>query len=235
MSICSLLLFSRCEGDIQYTFENSSFSSAEFTLCEYNQCPDLSLKYVVFSTPKESAAVINADLEKLLIEQLIFKGQTAPSIKEAVESYLSNAQNAYPETSDFSSTHEFTMDITVRYNSNAILSLQNSYYEFAGGAHGSGGLIFWNYNSKTGQRLENISLFKDVGTFSAFAKAKFIAAHGPLNQFWFKNETFALPESIGFSEEGLLLFYNVYEIASYAAGTFELILPWEEIEDYLSF
>lgn len=127
------------------------------------------------------------------------------------------------------------MDIDLHFTSNNILTLKQDYYEFAGGAHGINGLYYFNYNPKTGQQLENNALFDDVVAFTAFAKTKFIKTHGPINQYWFEGDVFRLPKNIGFGPEGMLFFYNVYEIAPYAEGSFELTFTWQEIEDYLSF
>ena len=51
---------------------------------------------------------------------------------------------------------------------------------------------------------------------------------------YFFGEEFHLPANIGYNDEGVLLFYNVYEIASYAVGITEFTIPFEEVEDYLS-
>lgn len=229
------LLLSSCEKDIVYEFASTSIKSSDFELCAYDQCPDVFLEYVEFNTPKSLAKEVNRDVEALLIEQLTFEGQTASSVKEAIELYLSNSQNSYPEDSVFSEVHELQIAMDIVYTSNDVMTLQSDYYEFAGGAHGIGGVSYWNYNPKTGQKIENTGLFDDIEGFTAFAKAKFIQTHGPLDRFWFEDMVFTLPANIGFNQQGMTLFYNVYEIAPYAEGTFQLDLTWSEIEKYLSF
>ena len=52
--------------------------------------------------------------------------------------------------------------------------------------------------------------------------------------FMFEEEKFQLPQTFFFTEEGLLLYYNVYEIASYADGPKQLLLPYEEVAPYLA-
>lgn len=235
LSIFLFIILTSCEEDIVYEFATTSISSSDYELCAYDHCPDLILNYIEFNKPEALAEVVNKEVQNLLIEQLTFDGQTASSVKEAVELYLSNSENSYPEDSVFSAVHELQMDIEVHYSSNDVVTLQSDYFEFAGGAHGRSGVHYWNYNPKTGKRLENEALFKDIEGFTAFAKAQFIQTHGPLDQFWFEEEVFMLPASMGFSQEGMLLFYNVYEIAPYADGTFQLIVPWEEVEEYLNF
>ncbi len=232
---CTILLCLSCEEEIVYTVETTHFSSDDFQECEYEQCPELILNYPIFSSPEQLDSIVNNTITEFLIERLIFQGQNISSVKGAVEIYLSNAQNAYPESSVSSVVHELQIDIEIGYSSNDILSLHCDSYEFAGGAHGIGAVRFWNYNPKTSRPLENEALFKDVAEFHAFAKAKFIQTHGSLKQFSFDDDNYNLPDNIGFDQEGIILFYNVYEIASYADGTLELRFSWVEIEDYLSF
>ena len=227
--------FSSCEEDMIYEFATTSISSSDYEVCSYDQCPEVSLAYVEFNTPELLGKEVNKDIESLLMEQLIVEGQTASSIKEALELYLSNAQNSYPEGSVFSAAHELQIAIDVVYSSNDVLTLQNDYYEFAGGAHGVGGVSYWNYNPKTGQKWENAALFSDLEGFKAFAKEEFIKTYGSLDKFWFEDEVFTLPTNIGFTQEVLILFYNVYEIAPYSEGTFQLNLKRKDVEKYLSF
>ena len=42
-----------------------------------------------------------------------------------------------------------------------------------------------------------------------------------------------LPENIGFSDEGVILLYNVYEIAPYSEGITEFTIPFEEVLKYI--
>ncbi len=233
--LCLFILSISCEEDIVYEFAITNLSSSDYEVCAYDECPDVSLSYIEFNTPELLAKEVNKDIENLLINELTFEGQTASSVKEALELYLSNAQNSYPEDSVFSAVHELQIAIDVIYTSNDLLTLQNEYYEFAGGAHGMGGVSYWNYNSKTGKKLANEELFEDVKGFTAFAKAQFIKTHGTIDQFWFEDEVFALPANIGCTQDGLTLFYNVYEIAPYSEGTFELNLKWKDVKKYLSF
>ena len=73
------------------------------------------------------------------------------------------------------------------------------------------------------------------------AEAKFrsqekIPASEPINStgFMFDGETFYLPENIGFTQEGIQLLYNQYEVASYADGPIVLTLSYKEVKDYLT-
>ena len=51
--------------------------------------------------------------------------------------------------------------------------------------------------------------------------------------FWFEDDTFYLPETIGFQDSSIIILYNPYDIASYADGTIEIIIPLEDVESHL--
>ena len=47
--------------------------------------------------------------------------------------------------------------------------------------------------------------------------------------------TFQLPKNIGYSEDGIILLYNTYEIAPYSTGIIEFVIPFEEVNSLLIF
>ena len=51
---------------------------------------------------------------------------------------------------------------------------------------------------------------------------------------YFFGKDFQLPESIGFSDEGVIILYNPYEIASYSQGIIEFTIPYNEIDANLN-
>ena len=50
---------------------------------------------------------------------------------------------------------------------------------------------------------------------------------------YFFGDPFHLPANIGINDEGILMLYNVYEIASYAQGITEFTIPFEDVERFL--
>ncbi|MDG1871842.1 MAG: RsiV family protein, partial [Flavobacterium sp.] len=84
--------------------------------------------------------------------------------------------------------------------------------------------------------------FKNYKEFEAFAEKKFrfqfkIPANHGINatKFMFEDDKFQLPLNMFFTDKGLLLYYNRYEIASYADGPQELLLTYDELKGYLLF
>ena len=97
-----------------------------------------------------------------------------------------------------------------------------------------------NFEKQNGVELENHQLFKDYIGFETIAEKLFrekerLSENDNINAtgFMFNGDTFHLSESIGYTEEGIQLIYNQYEVASYADGPITLIVPFGEVNDFL--
>jgi hypothetical protein len=111
---------------------------------------------------------------------------------------------------------------------------------FNGGAHGYEGDTSLLFDLKTGFSLKPEDLFTDVKSFTALAETKFrekfkIPANKSINStgMLFEKSKFRLPNNIFYTKDGLLLYYNAYEAASYADGPKELLIPYSIANDYL--
>lgn len=96
------------------------------------------------------------------------------------------------------------------------------------------------FDPKTGKQIANETLFKNWNLFKIFAEAKFrtkykIPKDQPINStgMQFENDGFQVAQNLFFTNEGILLHYNPYEIASYADGFRDLLIKYEEANDYL--
>ena len=53
------------------------------------------------------------------------------------------------------------------------------------------------------------------------------------NYFEFPEDKFELNKNYGFKKEGIVFYYNNYEIAPYAAGPTEVLIPYNELKDWV--
>jgi hypothetical protein len=51
--------------------------------------------------------------------------------------------------------------------------------------------------------------------------------------FSFPGGNFALPENFGFASDGLIFYYNSYDIAPYYFGPTEVRIPYQEVRELL--
>lgn len=183
---------------------------------------------------------INNSINNEIIAILDFSENepTPVTIDEAIR----NFDNEYAKIkSDFPESPmvwEATFDGEETYQSSEIITIALSSYLNTGGAHGNAMVTMLNFDAKSGSVIEFSSLIEDDEGFEKLVERHFQEAINRKknseyqNYFWDKG--FSLPESIGFSEDGLILFYNVYEIAPYSEGATEFVIPFEEVQNYLS-
>ena len=128
----------------------------------------------------------------------------------------------------------------VIYHSDSIINIEIKHYTYTGGAHGYSGKRSLIFDAKTGKSIPDDYLFRNKREFAAFAEKKFRQAYQltpgqPINAngLMFEGDVFQLPQTYFFTEKGFLLYYNVYEIASYADGPKEVLISYDEMKPYL--
>lgn len=230
-----------CTKEVVFEYETKVINTIDFDECLHEQCPELHLEFVHMIAPPSLAKVVNESIHKKLKSELTIVGQEVETIEQAAQAYLNNSQTAYPEDSVMSETHELQVVVRPSFQSNELLSLRMEMYEFAGGAHGFEGLLYKNFDVNTRKELTHATFFTDVEAFTAFAKAAFDEQQVKISEtapngdsFLFENDLFRLPENLGLIEEGLHLYYHMYEIAPYQSEAFEMYIPWDEVKEYIN-
>jgi len=139
-------------------------------------------------------------------------------------------------------TLELGVDASVLMNSTHLINIDMSLNSYTGGAHGHYATLSLFFDPKSGKKLSfkdilpNQEAFKKIAE-SFFRKAHKIPAHASINNadaFWFKNDTFALPDNILLDKEKLTLVYNPYEIASFAQGQIKVDIPLTQVKHLLN-
>ena len=240
-----LVLVSACKSDKKEPeallfFENETLTKSEGEACEKpeNQCTVISLDYPVATGPEEVAARINKTLENYIIEIVSsVEDTTTISLEELADDFIADYRST---SSDFPEEPTWEAYVTGRisYESENLISIGINSEIFRGGAHGYRALSFLNFNPETGAQYSHEDLFtpefKDRAE-KAFRQDQELPEEDNINStgFWFENDTFQLPQNIGFDEENVILIYNAYEVAPYAAGNIHIEIPKEEVETYL--
>jgi hypothetical protein len=136
----------------------------------------------------------------------------------------------------------YTANVSVEVLTDTLLSLSVNDEYYTGGAHGGSGVYFINVNPKTGAEftLDNLlhadyhDPLTQVGD-KIFRQSKQLADTASLidNYFEFPEDKFELNKNYGFKKDGIVFYYNNYEIAPYAAGPTEVLIPYNEIKDLI--
>lgn len=237
MLLCSCLLLLSCTKELQFEqkiiTKKSTAKLGEVTEIALN-VPVASATTVVSDSINK--AVFAAMKEIVYVGETPFKATNYAGLVTAFINYYVDVKKTTPSEPAWSAT----VDGKLVYKSSALLNIELTYYTFTGGAHGYGGKRSLLFDVETGKSIANNNLFTDEKGFKKLAEIKFrskykIPAKALLNttDFMFENDVFQLPQTYFFTNDGFLLFYNVYEIASYAQGNFEVLIPYAEMKPYL--
>ncbi len=235
--ILLLLLLVGCKSDNKLTFEPIDFQG---DTCE--GCPQVTITLPKALESGKIAKTINTALSEEIISLLNFEDETEPSnIKEAISSFTKGYLDLKKMYPDETMQWEAKINGEVTFEDEKMITIQLSSYLFTGGAHGYGSTLFLNFDKTKGTELEDWELFASKEDFQSYAETKFrlqeaIPKDQSINStgFMFEQDSFYLPENIGFTKDGLKLLYNQYEVASYADGPVELTLPYKEVQKFLA-
>lgn len=240
--IYTLLLFSVAQCSNELVFEEQSFQKKTTLPCT-GDCPSISVKIPVANAVPVVADSINKKVFSVLKEIIYFgeKPYTSKDYNGLLTSFINSYEKLQKEFPKDKFGWEADIKGSVKYQSENILNIEINHYTYTGGAHGYQGLRSLLFDPNTGKSITNDELFIDKASFKALAEKKFrakykIPASKSINStgLMFEKEMFQLPQNIFFTDKGLLLYYNSYEVASYADGAKELLLSYTEVNDYLA-
>ncbi|MHA6279141.1 DUF3298 and DUF4163 domain-containing protein [Salinimicrobium sp. CAU 1759] len=241
-----LIIFSGCKNDKEVEkisatlrFEKESLVKKAGENCDTADydCTVIALDVVRAAGDKSVAAQINRNLDEHIIKLISSQDPQIKSLDSLAEKFLTDYREAAENFSE-EPPWEAYVNEQVSFRSDSLISVRIITEIFSGGAHGYKTLTFLNFDPSSGEILSKNDIFKH--DFTAFAEQKFrqqqeIPEGENINStgFWFEKETFILPENIGFSEGKVILVYNSYEIAPYAAGDIVLEIPLEEVRPFI--
>ena len=227
-----LLTITSCNKEVNLTFTESNFNITEKAIIEIN-IPNADGNNSVSKS-------INSTIENFIVNAISFSEDSLInlSLKDAVKKFDSIYVAFKDDFEENPLIWEMLIDGEVTYQSPALTCIAINSYLNTGGAHGNMTISFLNFNSQTGQLLHLDDHIKNKIDFIKLAEKYFnIKLQESSNEDVFDNyflgEDFHLPENIGFSDEGVILLYNVYEIAPYSEGITEFTIPFEEALPYL--
>lgn len=224
------LIFSCSNETKTVSFENNSY--------ENHYEADISVSIDEAIGNSEVSKIINFKIKEAIISTLsdVTKKTSLESVLEDFDAEFITFKKQFPEASH--PAWELHIETEKAYQSEEIITLSINTYEFKGGAHGNDKIKFLNLNANTGEVYKLSDIVDNSDDFKALAKDHFlksIDADKENNQIedYFFGKPFQLPENIGFSDDGLVFLYNVYEVASYDQGYTEFVIPFDAVESYL--
>jgi hypothetical protein len=148
------------------------------------------------------------------------------------------AETTYEDSKKYSIPipHKYTAETAyeVRYNRKNLLSITVMYYQYTGGAHGLEVQKAYNFNLETGKQLELSDLFpRDFNYREIIGEEvlNYMKTH-PGDFFPFDESSIketAADKPFYIEDGNLVIYYDLYEIAPYAAGIPEFRIPFSKL------
>lgn len=184
----------------------------------------------------EQSKAINKIIENHIANMLVFLEEPSDTLQlnYAIKSFDSEYKSFKEGFGEGNMAWDASFDGEVTYQSPELISIAINSYVNSGGAHGNSNVTFYNFDAY-GNVLQFDDLFESKERLTSVVKTYFDEETKGSDINYFSGEEFYLPANIGFNDEGVIFFYNVYEIASYADGITEFTIPFQELESYLKF
>ena len=152
---------------------------------------------------------------------------------------LQNQAQAVHKAGSHVKQYTFDGRYQVRFNSEELLSLEQTYMDYLGGAHPNTYLDTINVNLKTGKLLNLGDMFKAGSDYLPRLNAiiaKQMEEERQLKGFFDKTVELNGTENFYITDNAdLVIVYLPYAIAPYAAGTIEFVIPVSQVADIFNF
>ena len=109
-------------------------------------------------------------------------------------------------------------------------------YAYTGGAHPNTYRTLLSFDRHSGQPLRVTDLVTDTTALlpiveQAFRRQQAIQPTHSLEEegYFLQDGQFFLPQNVAAGRKGLIFYYNPYEIAAYALGPIELVVPYDQL------
>ena len=125
---------------------------------------------------------------------------------------------------------------SVLLNDGRLLSLRMSGYSYTGGAHPNFILAAVSFDAQTGRRIDLSDLVTDLDALAKVAEQFYRREKAEIFEEGFDFDPewpFVLPAAAAITAEGIYMGYMPYEVAPYAVGSAEFVIPFSEINDLL--
>lgn len=184
------------------------------------------INYPEFSAPVYQLSLLAVNgyyRARALTFQEYVKGEL---YREAVEQYQFAVKHGYPTMS-----YEALVKYSPTYMSACIISLYEDKYTFTGGAHGNTVRSAQTWNLQKCQRIRLEQLIGCTADYRAYVQEQVRQQIEADPQWYFEDyekllvQTFD-PDSFYCTDQGVTVFYQQYDIAPYAGGIREFLLPY---------
>jgi hypothetical protein len=163
--------------------------------------------------------------------------ETAQSLTAMADDFVADFEAFEKENPQFGLGWYFDGNVSVLIASDTLISLQVDSETFTGGAHGSFTTRFVNVDPMTGTAYMLDALLQPgyEEELSSLAEEDFMRQRMPEGDTTGTEfgTPFKLNDNYGFRKEGIVFYFNDYELGSYAEGSTEILIPYERLGGWM--
>lgn len=231
--LCFLFFFS-CKDEVKLSFSETNFLEEQETIVEVN------IPSAEGNT--EASKSINKTLQDFACSVLNIDASNdkKETVKESITAF-NNAYKSFREAlikefdTDFPKW-EALIDGEVSYLNEAIVSIAMNGSINTGSASSNLVFKFYNFDVTNGNVLTTKELVNDMDRFTTLVKKYYdkeiLTTSNSLNK---STVNFKLPETLGFSDDGVIILYDNFEFGNFTKELIEFTIPYEVANKYLNF
>lgn len=205
-----------------------------------DSCVSIEISYPVFSSALGdlSTKQLNQYIQNKLIIYNTFDNSTVTGAIAFADKFLADYLSQTQDDSRLSGNWERSKEVRVTFSNQHVLTLHDKEDGYTGGAHGFSNTNLVSLNLKTRKpfKLDDILLKASKKKLLILGEQYFRKLHNLPEQsslekegFEFKRNRFSLSSNFAILKDGLLFYYNSYDIAAYARGPTELFIPYNRL------
>ena len=166
----------------------------------------------------------------------------APSVEAVMQSFLESFESFRRDFPDAGQAWEVDRQVAILPSVEGIVSIEARVFENTGGAHPNTSIRLASFDDRNGKRLTLGDILMPgyeqslarMGE-SAFRSARSMPADSSIGDsgFWFEGGLFRLPSTFAVTSDGLRFYFNPYEVAPYALGPTDFLIPFAQIESLI--
>ena len=161
-------------------------------------------------------------------------------LDKAAAQFAQDYRSVQQEMGQLSNCWQLETRADTLHASPRLLTVKVETFAYTGGAHPLSNFSFYTFDRETGQSLNLPDLVADTTALlgvveKAFRQQQKVGPNANLEEegYFLRDGHFFLPTNVGVGQKGLIFYYNPYEIAAYAVGPVEVLIPYEKLNGIL--
>jgi len=222
---------------LHYAYKVIKARAADCGTKSDSACTVVKINYPVFDSDK----ALNDTIVAKLTLMFAMDGKADSSLELMTKNFLKSYDDF--KKTDPRSGMFFTLDDSVKviHQDSSLTTLEVRGYSYTGGAHGSTSVGFINWDTKAAKNLKLDDVLVEgyhdklnAVAEKIFRKNEKLSDTASLkDNYFFKDDKFAINNNFSITPLGIKFLYNQYEIKPYAAGITELFIPYAQIKSLI--